>query len=157
MIFFIPSFFSFFFLRVCVSGCPHGVHANRKVLIVALFQRHFQTHLEKKRLKRNLDEGRKMEPGTEVSANFLFPYHPRPLLSLPLFPTLLSYTLCDVCILFPPLPFFSIQTDSQGTSSETQNLSPSGFLWRTFLCLATTFFMAQPHHTIVRGIREFVF
>lgn len=85
-----------------------------------------------------------MEPGTEVSANFLFPYHPRPLLSLPLFPTLPSYTLCDVCILFSPLPFFSIQTDSQGTSSETQNLSPSGFLWRTFLCLATTFLWHNP-------------
>lgn len=40
----------------------------------------------------------------EASPTFLFPCHPRPLLSLSLFPTLLSYTLCNVCILFPPPP-----------------------------------------------------
>lgn len=151
------SFFSlsifFFFLRVCLSGSAHGVHANRKVLAVALFQRHSKHTGKRKDQRGDVDEGRKWSLGWKDHplSHFFIIYLP----SFP-FSIFLFYTLSNSCVFFPPTSFFSIQSGSQSTSSETKKWFPQSSFGGLFVP-SNNFLWHSPNRTIIRSIRDFMF
>ena len=98
-----------------------------------------------------MDEGRKMELGRAGSPTLPFSFLP----SLHHF-LMLSPTLAFFPSLQFPLPFFSIQSGSQDTSSETKALSLQSSLGGC-LVPSNNFLWHNPNHTIFRSIREFLF
>lgn len=142
MIFFFFPFNFFFFLRVCLSGCAHGVHANRKVLAVALFQRHSKRSGKRKRLKGMWMEEETGARDGRITHFFWFPYHLFPILCfLPSF-LMLSLQLLHL-FLFHPIQFSLPLTQSKvvpKTQALRLRIYPPRVLLEDFLCWTTFFF-----------------
>lgn len=158
-LFFFPLNFFFFFLRLCLSGCVHGVHVNRKVVAVPLFQRHSKHTGKRKDKGGDVDEGRKRSVGwkdhplffvSSSSISFFF-----------LFPTLLSYTLSNYLnLFFPPLQFplpFSQSKLVPKARALRLRMYPPQSSFRGLFVPRNNFLWQNPNHTIVRSIREFMF
>lgn len=158
MIFFSLSIFFPPFLRVCLSGCAHGVHANRKALAVALLQRH-SIHTGKRdgeggwwmKEENGVTDGR-----TTLSLSSLLFFIPSFLyLSSVLSPFFLSPTLASFFLPSQsPLPFFLYAKLLPRHKPLRRRIYPCRGPSDEFSWVATTFCAANPHNTIVLNIRE---
>lgn len=141
MIFFIQSFLFFFFvLRVCVSTAHMGCMLIGKCELWHS-SKGIPNTLGKEKTKWNEDEGRKWSLGWKDHPLCCFL-----IIHVPSFPFLYSlppfslYPLQHLHLFFS-LTSFKIQNDSQGTSSDTKNLSPTLV---DFLFPAITFYGTTP-------------
>jgi len=148
-------FFLFFFFRR--AYCVHGMHANREVLDVVLFQSH-----SKHRGKRKGGSGWKKENGAWDGRLTNFSFCFLCFLSFTHFSPFVHYfqRFFPFFLTWIPTSFFSNQSGSRGTSWE---LIPAEFLRRFFIYLflfcaqQQLIFMAQPQLYSSWSIGDFVF